>query len=86
MPHAILSVSIGCFTGLLCTLLARSRAVSVFVVDAILGGAGGAGMAWFLAPISDNANDPDVLNLAALIGAVFGALVFVALAKAVRGK
>jgi len=40
-------------------------------------------MAWFISPISENAHDPDSLNVAAVIGATFGAVVLVAVAKVV---
>jgi uncharacterized membrane protein YeaQ/YmgE (transglycosylase-associated protein family) len=76
----------GCFTGLLFSLLIRSEGIRSVIIDAILGTAGGVTMAWFVAPISDSARDPDSLNIAVVIGAVVGAFVFVALAKALRGK
>jgi uncharacterized membrane protein YeaQ/YmgE (transglycosylase-associated protein family) len=43
-------------------------------------------MAWFISPISENAHDPHSLNIAAVVGAVIGAFVFIAVARAVRGK
>ena len=81
-----LAASIGCFTGLVYTLLTRSGGIPGALFDALLGTAGGLGMAWFTSPISDNARDPDSLNIAAVVAAVVGAIVLVAVAKAVRGK
>lgn len=86
MLNTTLSASIGCFTGLLLALLTRSDGIWGAILDAILGIAGGLVMAWFISPISESAHDPDGLNIAAMIGAWLGALVFVSLAKAVRGK
>ena len=41
-----------------------------------------------MVPFSDSepSHDPDSLNIAAVVGAVFGAFLFVASAKAIRGK
>jgi len=55
-------------------------------VDALLGSSGALLMAWFIAPISESANDQDSLNTAAILAAFLGALVLVVLGKAIRGK
>ena len=83
MLNITLSASIGCFTGLVFALVTRSGGIKGAVLDALLGTAGGLLMAWFISPISENAHDPDSLNVAAVIGATFGAVVLVAVAKVV---
>ncbi len=86
MLNATLCASIGCFVGLFVTLLWRSGGIKRAVLDAVLGACGGLLMAWFIAPISESANDPDSLNIAAIVAASLGALVLVAVVKAVHGK
>ena len=86
MLTTTLCASIGCFTGLVITLLTRSGGVKGAILDALLGTVGGLLMAWLLSPMSESAHDPDSLNVAAVVGAVFGGIVFVAVAKALRGR
>lgn len=86
MLTTVLCASIGCFTGLVFTLLTRSGGIKGAILDGLVGTAGGLLMAWFISPISENAPDPDSLNIAAVVGAVIGAFVLVAVAKAIRGK
>ena len=86
MLTTVLCASIGCFTGLVFTLLTRSGGIKGAIFDALVGTAGGLLMAWFISPISENAPDPDSLNIAAVVGAVIGAFVLVAVAKAIRAS
>jgi uncharacterized membrane protein YeaQ/YmgE (transglycosylase-associated protein family) len=83
--NTTLSSSLGCFTGLAFALLTRSAGWGA-ALDAALGTVGGLLMAWFIAPISEVAHDPDSLNIAAMIGAPLGAIALVALSKLLRGK
>ncbi len=86
MLNVTLAASVGCFTGLVFTILARSGGMKRASLDAVLGAVGGLSMAWFITPISENAHDPDSLNVAALVGALMGAFILVAVVNAARGK
>jgi uncharacterized membrane protein YeaQ/YmgE (transglycosylase-associated protein family) len=86
MHNHLLAASIGCFTGIVVALALRAKALFKVAVDAVLGGLGGIAMAWFIAPIAENATDQDRLNIAAIIAAPIGALVLLAIFKALRGK
>jgi uncharacterized membrane protein YeaQ/YmgE (transglycosylase-associated protein family) len=82
----VIAASIGCFTGIAVALALRAEALFQVVLDAVLGSLGGITMASFIAPIAENATDLDRLNIAAIIAAPIGALVLLAIVKAVRGK
>jgi uncharacterized membrane protein YeaQ/YmgE (transglycosylase-associated protein family) len=84
--NATLCASIGCFTGLVLTLMMRPTGVWGAAVDALLGAVGGLLAAWFIAPISENANNPDALNIAAIVAAIGGSFVLVAVSKLVPRK
>jgi len=86
MLTTTLAASIGCFTGLVFSTLTRTGGVKGAILDTLLGVAGGLLMAWFISPISESGQDPDSLNIAAVVGAAIGAFIFVAAAKIVRGK
>lgn len=51
MLNILLSASIGCFTGLVFTLVTRAGGIKGAILDALLGTAGAFSMAWFLSPI-----------------------------------
>src|SRR5664279_1441364 len=74
MQNTTLCASIGCFIGLVLTLWSGSRGIKRAALDGILGASGGLLMAWFVSPISESANDPDSLNVAAIVAASVGAL------------
>jgi uncharacterized membrane protein YeaQ/YmgE (transglycosylase-associated protein family) len=82
----VLASSIGCFTGIAVALALRAEALFGVALDAVLGILGGVAMAWFIAPIAENATDQDRLNIAAIIASPIGALVLLAIVKALRGK
>ena len=86
MLNVTLASSIGCFTGLVFALTARSQQIRAVSADAVLGAAGGLLMAWFLSPISESPRDVDSFSVVQMLAAVFGAVVVVALSKVLRGK
>jgi len=83
---ATLCASIGCFTGLLLTLLMRSAGIRAVILDASLGAAGALLAAWFIAPISESPSTSDSVNIAAIVAAMLGGFVLVAISKVVRGR
>ena len=84
--NLVLCASIGCFTGLVVTLLMRSTGYRRSDLDALLGLAADLLTAWFIAPISEVATGSDNLNIAAIVAAVLGGVVLVALAKIVSRR
>lgn len=74
--------AIGCLIGVLLTVLSRPRSRKAFALDIGLSMSGAVAGAWFLSPMSESMTGR--LNVAALTGAVFGAVVAVAMAKACR--
>ncbi len=76
---------IGAFLGLVATWAMKTESLRAIVVDIGTGVGGAILFAWFLAPLSGEPSSQHV-SAPEVLGAVFGALVLLALSKAVRPK
>jgi uncharacterized membrane protein YeaQ/YmgE (transglycosylase-associated protein family) len=81
--NLLISIAIGACLGLLRTSLAKVRSWRLAVLDATLGVIGSVPASWFLLPLSGNQNH-QALHVPGLVGAVFGAIMCLAICEIVR--
>ena len=79
----LITAVVGAFVGLAATRMTGTRRLVVAMVDVGFGLAGAVFMAWFVSPLAGNPASERVTTIQ-LIGALFGAVLLLALYRAVR--
>jgi uncharacterized membrane protein YeaQ/YmgE (transglycosylase-associated protein family) len=79
----VIALMIGALSGVLATFVTKTRRRALALSNVVVGMAGAVAMAWFVSPMSSDAPSARA-GTAQIVGAVFGALISLALWQVIR--